>query len=180
MPVTIEFPIVAADVPKLDAVLVTHSDNSHYSVPTCRDLAQVTGEYHSTQYVASLMKQEDFPAYGHDIGDHFAIGPVRVEFTPADHAWQNAADARPTPPYRPAAVTVPPPEGPLHRGTAEESPRACPGRHDAGGERPMSPSSGLPTPPGRVVLLARSSTTGRRSDAKPSDRSPKIKEPSRT
>ena len=91
MPVLIEFPIVAADVPRLDAVLVTHSDNDHYSVPTCRDLAGVTREYHSTQYVASLMQQEGFPAYGHDIGDHFAIGSVGVEVTPADHAWQNAS-----------------------------------------------------------------------------------------
>ena len=65
-------------MPNLDAVLITHSDNDHYSVPTCRDLAAVTREYHSTQYVASLMKQEGFPAYGHDIGEHFAIGPVRV------------------------------------------------------------------------------------------------------
>src|SRR4029450_5592289 len=56
MPVMIEFPITADKVPGLDAVLVTHSDNDHYSVPTCRDLAAVTGEYHSTQYVASLMK----------------------------------------------------------------------------------------------------------------------------
>src|SRR6476620_6814361 len=89
MPVMIEFPIAAHEVPKLDAVLVTHSDNDHYSVSTCADLARVTGQYHSTQYVASLMKQQDLPAYGHDIGEHFAIGPVRVEVTPADHAWQN-------------------------------------------------------------------------------------------
>jgi len=75
----------------MDAVLVTHSDNDHYSVPTCRDLAQVTGVYQSTQYVASLMQQDGFPAHGHDIGEHFAIGPVRVEVTPADHAWQNAS-----------------------------------------------------------------------------------------
>jgi hypothetical protein len=34
MPVMIEFPIAAADVPKLNAVLITHSDNDHYSVPT--------------------------------------------------------------------------------------------------------------------------------------------------
>jgi L-ascorbate metabolism protein UlaG (beta-lactamase superfamily) len=91
MPVMIEFPITAGDVPQLDAVLVTHSDNDHYSVPTCRDLAEVTGEYHSTQYVGSLMKQEGFPAYGHDIGDSFSIGPVGVDVTPADHAWQNAS-----------------------------------------------------------------------------------------
>ena len=90
MPVMIEFPIAAADVPKLDAVLVTHSDNDHYSVPTCRDLARgdrcipldpVRGLADATQ--------EGLPAYGHDIGDQFAIGPVRVEVTPADHAWQN-------------------------------------------------------------------------------------------
>jgi hypothetical protein len=42
---------------RLDAVLITHSDNDHYSVPTCRDLAGVAGEYHSTEYVASLMQQ---------------------------------------------------------------------------------------------------------------------------
>ena len=89
MSVMIEFPIAADDVPKLDAVLITHSDNDHYSVPTCNDLARVTGEYHSTQYVASLMKEQGLPAYGHDIGEQFAIGPVRVQVTPADHAWQN-------------------------------------------------------------------------------------------
>ena len=33
MPVMIEFPIAGTDVPRLDAVLVTHSDNDHYSVP---------------------------------------------------------------------------------------------------------------------------------------------------
>ena len=81
--------IAADDVPKLDAVLITHSDNDHYSVPTCNDLARVTGEYHSTQYVASLMKEQGLPAYGHDIGEQFAIGPVGVQVTPADHAWQN-------------------------------------------------------------------------------------------
>ena len=39
MPVLITFPIASKDVPRLDAVLVTHSDNDHYSDPTCRDLA---------------------------------------------------------------------------------------------------------------------------------------------
>ena len=56
MPIMIEMPLVAAHVPHLDAVLVTHSDNDHYSVPTCRDLADVTDVFHSTRYVASLMQ----------------------------------------------------------------------------------------------------------------------------
>jgi len=66
MPIMIDMPIAAADVPRVDAILVTHSDNDHYSVPTC-------------------------PGHGHAIGDTVDIGPVRVELTPADHAWQNAS-----------------------------------------------------------------------------------------
>lgn len=48
MPIMIDFPIATEDVPRLSAVLVTHSDNDHYSIPTNRDLAAVTKEYHST------------------------------------------------------------------------------------------------------------------------------------
>lgn len=91
MPVLIEFPIAAPAVPRLDAVLVTHSDNDHYSVPTCRELAPVTGRYHSTRYVDTLMTAEGFASTGHDIGDSFTVGPVTVTVTPADHAWQNAS-----------------------------------------------------------------------------------------
>ncbi len=90
MPIMIEMPVTAAAVPRLDAILVTHSDNDHYSVPTCRDLAAVTTAFHSTVYVGSLMEQEGFPGHGHGIGEVFTIGGVRVTVTPADHAWQNA------------------------------------------------------------------------------------------
>lgn len=60
MPILIDFPIAPKDVPRLDAVLVTHADNDHYSVPTNRNLLPVH------------------------------VGPVRVKLTPADHAYQNA------------------------------------------------------------------------------------------
>lgn len=90
MPILIDFPIASKDVPHLDAVLVTHSDNDHYSIPTCQDLSAVTKAYHSTVYVDSLMKNIDLPSFGHNIGDVFTVGPVRVKVTPVDHAWQNA------------------------------------------------------------------------------------------
>jgi L-ascorbate metabolism protein UlaG (beta-lactamase superfamily) len=89
MPIMIEFPIKASEIPSLDAVLVTHSDNDHYSIPTCADLKSVTKEFHSTIYVDSLMKNQGLPSFGHNIGDSFKINDVRVSLTPADHAWQN-------------------------------------------------------------------------------------------
>jgi hypothetical protein len=41
-------------------------------------LAPVTRAYHSTGYVASLLKDERWPALGHAIGDALDIGPVHV------------------------------------------------------------------------------------------------------
>ena len=37
---------------------------------------------------------------GHDIGDVFHVGPVRIEVTPADHAWQNASPGASTRVFR--------------------------------------------------------------------------------
>lgn len=89
MPLLMDFPIKAKDVPHLDAVLATHSDNDHYSVATFKDLAAVTKEFHSTIYVDSLMKNDGLHSFGHYIGDTFHIGKISVRLTLADHAWQN-------------------------------------------------------------------------------------------
>lgn len=90
MPILIEFPIKTKDVPALDAVLVTHADNDHFSIPTNKDLLGVTKAFHSTVYVDSLMKSMSWPAFGHDIGDVFKVGDISIKLTPADHAYQNA------------------------------------------------------------------------------------------
>ena len=89
MPIMIEMPLSASDAPRVDAVLVTHSDNDHFSVPTCRELAEAVGAFHSTTYVASLMAKEGLGGVGHRIDEVFEVGPVRIRLTPADHAWQN-------------------------------------------------------------------------------------------
>ena len=41
MPIMIDMPIAAKDVPDVDAILVTHCDNDPHSVPTCRALARL-------------------------------------------------------------------------------------------------------------------------------------------
>lgn len=90
MPLLIEMPIKPEAVPHLDAVLITHNDNDHYSKVTCTLMAPICTEYHTTQYVAELMVEDDLPAIGHDINETFEVGPVRITLTPADHAWPNA------------------------------------------------------------------------------------------
>jgi L-ascorbate metabolism protein UlaG (beta-lactamase superfamily) len=90
MPLLMKFPIAPKDVPRVDAIFATHSDNDHYSVATFKDLSPVTKEYHSTIYVDSLMKNEGLHSFGHKIGDTFSFGNTRVKLIPADHAWQNA------------------------------------------------------------------------------------------
>src|SRR6476659_7952007 len=67
MPIMMDMPVTAADFPRLDAFLVTHSVNDNNSVPTCLDLAPVTRAYCSTRYVASLMSAQELPAHGLDI-----------------------------------------------------------------------------------------------------------------
>jgi L-ascorbate metabolism protein UlaG (beta-lactamase superfamily) len=90
MPLLMKFPITPKEVPHVEAIFATHSDNDHYSVETFRDLSSVTKEYHSTIYVDSLMKNDGLRSFGHAIGDTFHFGPIHVKITPADHAWQNA------------------------------------------------------------------------------------------
>lgn len=89
MPVLFNAPLDPQEVPHLDAVLITHSDNDHYSIPTLKELSPVTEIYHSTTYVDSLMKNEGLRSKGHRTGERFNIGKIRIILTPADHAWQN-------------------------------------------------------------------------------------------
>ncbi|NCC43183.1 MAG: MBL fold metallo-hydrolase [Clostridia bacterium] len=91
MPLLIDMPILEEQVPALDGILVTHCDNDHYSRQTCERLKKVTKEFHSTQYVSKLMKEEQgIAGTGHNIGEKFAVGDITVTLTPVDHAWQNA------------------------------------------------------------------------------------------
>src|SRR5687768_8802920 len=79
MPLLMDFPIKPKDVPRLDAVFATHSDNDHYSDETFKELAPVTKQFHSTVYVDSLMKAEGLRSFGHFIGDTFRVGKVSVQ-----------------------------------------------------------------------------------------------------
>lgn len=90
MPLLIEIPITEEEVPGVDAILLTHCDNDHYSRATCRKLAGKTKEFHAPHYVAGLLKEElNINGTGHNIRERFLVRDVAVTLTPADHAWQN-------------------------------------------------------------------------------------------
>ena len=74
----------------MDAILLTHCDNDHYSRTTCEKLAKKTKEFHAPHYVAGLLKEEQgISGIEHDIREKFQVGNVTISLTPADHAWQN-------------------------------------------------------------------------------------------
>ncbi len=89
MKILTEAPITTEDVPHADSIIITHCDNDHFSKPTLLDLKDRTASIHTTEYVAGLCEEIGIPAYGHEIGDTFSVGDIRITLTPADHAWQN-------------------------------------------------------------------------------------------
>lgn len=92
MPLLIDMPILAQDVPHLDAVLVTHADCDHFSRATCSRLAPVCDACHGTPFVAAAMRNEiGLPCGVHDIGGRFPVRNVTIAVTPADHTWQEGS-----------------------------------------------------------------------------------------
>lgn len=89
MNLLIEMPILPKEIPALDAVLITHDDNDHFSKPTCQDVKDVCKEYHAPQFVAGLLRDEGLNGIGHDIGETFSIGEMKIKLTPAEHNWKN-------------------------------------------------------------------------------------------
>ena len=89
MPLLIDMPIEPQQVPELKALLITHSDNDHFSKETCLGIKDICSEFHGPHYVAYLMKEMGIAGIGHDINETIWINEVKVTLTPADHAWQN-------------------------------------------------------------------------------------------
>lgn len=90
MPLLIEMPISTDEIPEVDAVLITHIDNDHFSRETNRKINDRVKVLHSPKYVSEEAVKEGFtPAEGHDIGDTFIVGDMEITLTPAKHNWQN-------------------------------------------------------------------------------------------
>lgn len=89
MPLLYDIPILTNEIDNLDSILITHIDNDHFSIPTCKDLVNVCKSYHTTNFVSEKMKENQIPGTGHNINDEFNINNIKVKLTPAKHNWQN-------------------------------------------------------------------------------------------
>lgn len=90
MPLLIEMPILPKDIPSVDATLITHIDNDHFSRATCLDIKDVCEAFHAPKFVAQQMREElSIDGIGHSIHDSFDINDVKVTLTLAWHNWQN-------------------------------------------------------------------------------------------
>lgn len=89
MPQLFTAPLLPENIPSLDAVLVTHIDNDHFSRTTCKALKNVCRGFHAPEYVAQIMREEGIAGLGHDIHSSFGINDVTVTLTAVDHVWQN-------------------------------------------------------------------------------------------
>lgn len=89
IPLLYEVPILSKDVPSLDALLITHIDNDHFSRLTCTHLKDICKKYHAPNYVADVMNKEGYSTIQHDIGDVFSVNNVKITLTRALHNWQN-------------------------------------------------------------------------------------------
>lgn len=88
MPVLIEPPIKADEVGHVDAVLITHIDNDHYSRSTCKQLHAVCEDFHAPFFVAEEMNKEGIQGIGHAINERFSVHDLMITLTPACHNWQ--------------------------------------------------------------------------------------------
>ncbi len=88
MTLLIDMPILPKDIPALDAILITHDDNDHFSKPTCHDVKNCR-EFHAPKFVADLIRDEGLNGIGHDIGETFTVGDMTFKLTPAEHNWKN-------------------------------------------------------------------------------------------
>lgn len=91
LPLLIDMPILTEEIPHLDGLLITHSDNDHFSLPTIQKLVNKTESFHGPKYVAQLMKEHfGVAATGHKINEEFTLKNLKITLTRADHLWQNA------------------------------------------------------------------------------------------
>ncbi len=100
----VDLPIEAAAVPRLDAVLYTHSDGDHLARRSAQVLLPTGARYFGPPPVLKVLRDLAVPEERLQAvfyGEQFQVGAVAVTPTPADHPHQLRDPARLGPPFAP-------------------------------------------------------------------------------
>jgi L-ascorbate metabolism protein UlaG (beta-lactamase superfamily) len=94
------WPIDAAELPRVDAVLYTHTDNDHLGPETAKNLMKLDPIFIGTLYCKDRLTElgaspvrclsgvpAGTPRRGKN-GNSFDMGSAKIELLPADHPWQ--------------------------------------------------------------------------------------------
>jgi len=87
----VDYPIKAANVPKIDAIFYTHSDADHLGLLTAQVLQKLNPLMIGPPPVFEKLVRSGFLPDHLQVcryGDKIAIGPISIEVTKADHPWQ--------------------------------------------------------------------------------------------
>ena len=60
MPLLIDMPIASRDIPRVDALLISHIDNDHLAFDTLENIKGQTKSFYAPAYVADVMKEKGF------------------------------------------------------------------------------------------------------------------------
>ncbi len=91
MRLLIELPLLASEVPRLDAVLYSHFDEDHLAPVTARELASTEALFIGPPPVQRALIDLGVPEARTRVaavGDTTEVGNARLGPTPADHPWQ--------------------------------------------------------------------------------------------
>lgn len=67
MPLLIDMPIASRDIPRVDALLISHIDNDHLAFDTLENIKGQTKSFHAPAYVADVMKEKGFDTQEHTL-----------------------------------------------------------------------------------------------------------------
>jgi L-ascorbate metabolism protein UlaG (beta-lactamase superfamily) len=100
----VPLPLRASEVPRLDLVLITHTDVDHLGPLTVRALGRTEATFVGPRPVVAKLRELGVPVGRTGLvkpGDRVERGGVEILVTPADHAYQVQDPERYGPPFGP-------------------------------------------------------------------------------